>query len=79
MDCERSLELLSDFRDGLLEETERVFVDGHLTGCNPCADIFKDLDAIVSVARSFSVEQEITFPDETTFWQRITVTRGTVH
>lgn len=78
MDCDRSLELLSDFRDGLLGDDDRTLVDGHLSDCDPCAGIFKDLEAIVVIAQTFSVEHEINFPDEETFWQRITVARGLI-
>ncbi|HEX5707702.1 MAG TPA: zf-HC2 domain-containing protein [Pyrinomonadaceae bacterium] len=78
MDCDKSVELLSDFRDGLLGDDDRLFVDGHLAGCNPCAGIFKDLEAIVTLARAVSVEQEVSFPDEDTFWQRITVARVSI-
>lgn len=78
MDCDKSLELLSDFRDGLLGDADRQFVDGHLADCHPCAGIFKDLDAIVATARSVSDWQEVSFPDEDAFWQRISVARSTI-
>lgn len=78
MDCDKSLELLSDFRDGLLADDQRLLVDGHLAGCDPCAGVFKDLEDIVTLARVVSVEYEVAFPDEDTFWQRITLARTTI-
>lgn len=83
MDCDKSLELLSDFRDGLLADDQRLLVDGHLADCHPCAGIFRDLEAIVTLARTVSVEQIMTveegvlFPDEEVFWRRITIARTT--
>jgi predicted anti-sigma-YlaC factor YlaD len=78
MDCAKSLELLSEFRDGLLGESDRVLVSAHLAICAPCMGIFKDLDSIVAAATSFLSADAITFPDETVVWQRLSVKR-TVH
>jgi len=78
MDCAKSLELLSEFRDGLLGDSERALVSAHLALCPPCMGIFKDLDSIVLAAASFISEDGISFPDETVFWQRISIKR-TVH
>lgn len=71
MDCGRSLELLSDFREGSLEEPERVEVREHLDACRPCANIFQDLDLIVVTAQEIRTVEDFTFPDEDALWQRI--------
>ncbi len=75
MDCEQSWSLLSDFRDGVLDEGNRTLLSQHLDGCPPCACILKDIETIVITARAFGSEDGIPYPDEETFWQRITVTR----
>ena len=78
VDCTRSLELLSEFRDGSLGEPEVVWVRTHLDGCGPCKGIFDDLDAIAATARTLTVES-IAFPDENIIWQRIGFSGGIVH
>lgn len=75
MDCAKSLDLLSDFRDGLLGEGDRVLVSAHLAICPPCMGIFKDLDSIVAAATSFLGDDGIAFPDETIVWQRLSIKR----
>ena len=76
MDCAKSLELLSDFRDGLLGDSDRALVSAHLAICLPCMGIFKDLDSIVAAATSFlRGEDGISFPDEAVIWQRLSVKR----
>lgn len=81
MDCTKSLELLSEFRDGALDETGRMEVHTHLTLCGPCADIFNDLDSIVLAATALrsSTDQEIAFPDEQLIWQRMNFAGRTIH
>ncbi len=78
MDCSKSLELLSEFRDGLLGESDKALVSAHLAICVPCMGIFKDLDSIVAAASSFlRGEDGISFPDETIIWERVSVKRTT--
>ncbi len=81
MDCAKSLELLSDFRDGALDEVRHVEVHTHLASCGPCADVFQDLDSIILAAMTLrSVEQaEIAFPDENAIWQRMNFAGRTIH
>jgi anti-sigma factor ChrR (cupin superfamily) len=80
MDCAKSLELLSEFRDGALDEAGRMEVKTHLTLCGPCADVFDDLDSIVLAATALrSSEQEIAFPDERVIWQRMNFAGRTIH
>ncbi|MDQ3907928.1 MAG: zf-HC2 domain-containing protein [Acidobacteriota bacterium] len=75
MDCEKSLSLLSDYRDGALDGEHRDLVARHLDGCPPCKCVFTDIDTIVVTARTIAGEDGVSYPDEETFWQRITVTR----
>jgi hypothetical protein len=77
MDCAKSLELLSEFRDGLLADGDRTLISAHLAICPPCMGIFKDLDSIVAAATSFLSEDGIAFPDEMVIWQRLSIKRTT--
>lgn len=77
-DCIKSLELLSEFRDGALEDAEVIWVKAHLEECPPCKCIFDDLDAIIATARTLTIDSVI-FPDENLIWQRIGFGRDTVH
>ena len=79
MDCAESLGMLSDFRDGSLEEQHRSLVSQHLSLCPPCMGVFQDIDTIVATAKSFGSDNGISYPDENTIWERITVTRTTLH
>jgi predicted anti-sigma-YlaC factor YlaD len=79
MDCAKSLELLSEFRDGVLEEPLYVEVQTHLAVCHPCAGVFQDLDSIVLAATALSAEPALAFPDEQLIWQRMSIGKGTVH
>ena len=79
MECAKSVELLSDFHDGLLGEEERVLVQTHLAECPPCAGIFRDLDVIVISASVLREEQGISFADENLLWQRMNIAKRAVH
>jgi predicted anti-sigma-YlaC factor YlaD len=79
MDCAKSLELLSDFRDGVLEEPLYIEVKTHLTFCNPCAGVFQDLDSIVLAATALRREPALSFPDEQVIWQRMSISKGPIH
>lgn len=79
MDCAESLSLLSDYRDGALDEGARTHVSQHLDGCPPCKCIFTDIETIVTTARAFGAQDGISYPDEAIFWQRISVTKRTIH
>ena len=74
-DCEKSLGLLSDFRDGGLDELEVTWIKAHLDGCGDCHGIFKELDMIVATAGSLRVEDAIAFLDEDIVWVRIGMKR----
>ena len=79
MDCTESLPLLSDFHDGSLDDPARTQVQSHLAKCPPCADIFGDISEIVNVAVALNLKQEITFPDEDAFWQRMRIADRKIH
>jgi predicted anti-sigma-YlaC factor YlaD len=79
MDCAQSLLLLSDYRDGALDDGNRTLVSQHLDGCPPCQCIYKDIETIILTASTFRNEDGISYPDEEIFWQRITVTTRTIH
>lgn len=78
-ECEKSLELLSDLRDGMLVETEVAWVRTHLDGCVGCKDVFTDIETIVLTASTLRTENGFAYPDEEIIWQRIGITRRIVH
>ncbi len=71
MDCAQSLELLSEYRVGALDETNRNGVSEHLSLCPTCDDVFKDLNSIVIAAAILRDGADVTFPDESVLWQRM--------
>jgi predicted anti-sigma-YlaC factor YlaD len=80
MDCTQSIELLSDFHDGVLEEPLYVEVETHLRICHPCAGIFRDLDTIVLAAMTLRSEEPGTaYPDEQDIWNRLSIGKDTLH
>jgi predicted anti-sigma-YlaC factor YlaD len=79
MDCAKSLALLSEFRDGALDEEYRALVRAHLALCPPCEGVFKDLDTIVAAAQVLREEKEISFPDEHLLWQRMALSGRPIH
>jgi predicted anti-sigma-YlaC factor YlaD len=79
VDCERSLGLLSDMRDGALGETDAVWVRTHLDGCLDCNGVFLDLELIVTAALSLRNENGLAYPDEQLLWERIGVRKRTIH
>jgi predicted anti-sigma-YlaC factor YlaD len=79
MDCSRSIELLSEYHDGTLDREVYIQVRAHLSICPPCTIIFEELDVIVIAASSLQTEPGIAFPDEEAIWQRLKITRDSVH
>jgi predicted anti-sigma-YlaC factor YlaD len=77
MDCEQSLSLLSDLRDGALDDGSRSLVTKHLDDCPPCKCVFTDIETIIVTASKFRDEDGVSYPDEEIVWQRITVTKTT--
>ena len=78
MDCAQSLALLSEYRDGALDEEYRALVSEHLAKCPPCLVVFQDIDLIVVSAGIIRGEDGITYPDENVLWQRLRITRATI-
>jgi predicted anti-sigma-YlaC factor YlaD len=79
MDCAQSLALLSEYRDNALDEEYRALVREHLAKCPPCMDVFQDIDLIVMSAEVIRGEGGISYPDENVIWQRMRLTRTTIH
>jgi hypothetical protein len=75
MDCDRSIELLSDYDAGLLGDDDVLFVRTHLLGCADCDGIFRDLKLIVQTALAMRSENGIAYPDEEVLWQRLSASR----
>lgn len=81
MDCAHSVELLSDFHEGTLNDVQVTQVRLHLAECPPCADVLQDITVIVGIAvvmRSGDAES-MSFPDETVLWERISLSRQASH
>jgi hypothetical protein len=79
MDCAESVALLSEYHEGTLDETLLVEVRAHLVMCPPCTTVFQDLETIVMAASALRRDQDLPFPDETMIWQRMRITKRTIH
>ena len=75
MDCDRSIELLSEYDAGLLGDDDVLFVRTHLLGCADCDGVFRDLKLIVQTAFAMRSENGIAYPDEDSLWQRLSARR----
>ena len=71
MDCSRSIELLSEYRAGGLDESETTLLRTHLTGCEDCDGIFKDLELILQAAAALRNTNGFAYPDENVLWQSL--------
>lgn len=79
MDCEKSIEMLSDFHDDELDERGRLEVTAHLAKCRPCAGLYSDLDNIIAAASILGVNQTISYPSEEAMWRRLGLEGGEIH
>jgi hypothetical protein len=79
MDCSKSLELLSEYRAGALDESEIILVRAHLSGCQDCDGVFKDLELILQAALSLRETNGYAYPDETVIWQRLSLSNKPIH
>lgn len=79
MECPESLELLSEYYEGRLDEPVRVKVHVHLEKCTPCHGIYQDLSSIVAAASALHTDETISFPDENILWQRMSIIKRTIH
>ena len=75
MDCDRSIELLSEYSAGSLGDDDSIFVKTHLLGCADCDGVFRDLKLIVQTALAMRSENGIAYPDEDALWQRLSANR----
>ncbi len=78
MNCEESIELLSDYHAGELDETNQSGVKAHLEKCLPCAGVYTELTVIVETASVLRFENGIAYPDEHVVWRRMSLTRTAV-
>jgi predicted anti-sigma-YlaC factor YlaD len=80
MDCDESVELLSELHAGTLEESRALLVRRHLTDCPPCCGVYEDIQTIIVTATTLGKSYDgLEIPDENQVWQRITVVRRTLH
>jgi anti-sigma factor ChrR (cupin superfamily) len=79
MECAESVALLSEYREGTLDETVLVQVRAHLKVCPPCMEVYLDLETIVVAASHLRAEQNIPFPDEKVIWRRMGIGRRPIH
>lgn len=79
MDCAQSLALLSEYHDGALDENYQALVREHLEKCPPCMVILQDIDIIIVSAAVIRGEDGISYPDENVIWQRMRITKATIH
>lgn len=70
MNCTKSVVLLSDFHDGLLNDMETAQVRTHLLICRSCREISHDLELIIAAAAELRDEGSVTCPNEKVSWQR---------
>lgn len=80
MDCAKSLELLSEYRDDTLDAGKRADVSEHVSSCAPCAAVLHDINEIVTHASVLlRAEADIAYPDENAVWRRMNIGHDTVH
>jgi hypothetical protein len=70
MNCEQCQELVSDLVDGVLSQKDQLSLNAHLEECFSCADVRKDLEAILGFCRTNRGEYDAT-PNEQALWLRI--------
>ncbi len=78
MNCEESIDLLSDYHAGELDETNKSGVRTHLEKCLPCAGVYTELTVIVETASVLRFENGIVYPDEYVLWQRMSLTKAAI-
>lgn len=79
MDCSKSLELLSEYRAGALGESESVLVQTHLSACQDCDGVFKDIELILRAVVSLRETNGYAYPDEDAIWQRLSLSNKPIH
>ncbi|HZI18922.1 MAG TPA: hypothetical protein VEY09_10040 [Pyrinomonadaceae bacterium] len=79
MDCAQSLELLSEYSEGRLDDSILVTVREHLSICLDCDGVLKDLRLIVEAAVSLRNTNGFQYPDENTLWVRLGLDKNPLH
>lgn len=70
MNCEKCQDLISDFLDGALSQSDQSLLNSHLEECLGCAGVRDDLQAIVAFSRTQRGEYSAP-PNEQALWLRI--------
>jgi hypothetical protein len=73
MNCEKYQDLLSDFIDASLTQSDHERLEAHLSVCGVCAEARGDLEAIVGFCREHRGEYDAV-PNERALWLRISNT-----
>lgn len=73
MNCEKYQDLLSDFIDGSLAQSDHDSIKAHLSVCGVCSEARGDLEAIVGYCREHRGEYDAV-PNEHALWLRISNT-----
>ncbi|MBA2338965.1 MAG: zf-HC2 domain-containing protein [Pyrinomonadaceae bacterium] len=78
MNCAESIELLSDYHAGELDDGKETGVSTHLEKCPPCSVVYTELTVIVETASMLRSDDKINYPDEYVLWRRISLTKTAV-
>jgi anti-sigma factor RsiW len=70
MNCEKCQELLSDFLDGALSDSEHLALSAHMEECLECFHVRRELDEIVGYCREARGQYDAP-PNERALWLRI--------
>jgi hypothetical protein len=70
MNCEKCQELLSDFLDGALSDSEYLALSAHMEECLECFHVRRELDEIVGYCRETRGQYDAP-PNERALWLRI--------
>jgi putative zinc finger protein len=70
MNCEKYQDLLSDFIDGSLNQSDHDSIEAHFSDCRACSEARGDLEAIVGFCREHRGEYDAV-PNERALWLRI--------
>jgi hypothetical protein len=76
MNCKQCEEMLSDFLDDTLDDSERLSLGMHLRECVPCCMMRIEVAAIISLGREIRMEQSPP-PNANALWARVTQSLGT--
>jgi len=70
MNCEKYQDLLSDFIDGSLNQSDHDSIEAHFSDCRACSEARGDLEAIVGFCGEHRGEYDAV-PNERALWLRI--------